>query len=376
MVKYRDLKKRIERDKARKASRKTKQYDNYDEVVSMQHLVSAWCKCQKGVSFKYSVQHYNAHAIENLNALYHQLKNQQLPKMKSCKQEVIRERGKERVITPISIEDRVPQRMISDYALVPMLQPKVIYDNGASMAGKGVSFSRKRLEFEKAKRWYGDDFYVLQFDFKSFFDSVPHALCERWLRKTFTDERIIDITMQIIRGYKPDGSNKGICLGSQVSQMLALVVANDIDHYFKDKRRIKLYCRYMDDGVMFVKTKAEAHQLLKELSEIVTQNGLVLNVNKTHIVHVRHGFTFLKTKYVIRNQQTIKRLTHASIVRMRRKLKAFKVNPKITDESVYNSIQSWANRARQTKSFRSQKHMFALYHELFNPPEKWRLKAA
>ena len=41
---------------------------------------------------------------------------------------------------------------------------------------------------------------------------------------------------------------KGLCLGSQISQILAVSIPNKLDHYIKDICGVKHYIRYMDDG--------------------------------------------------------------------------------------------------------------------------------
>lgn len=42
----------------------------------------------------------------------------------------------------------------------------------------------------------------------------------------------------------------GIGLGSQISQLVELAVLDDLDHYIKERLRIKHYLRYMDDFVL------------------------------------------------------------------------------------------------------------------------------
>lgn len=59
---------------------------------------------------------------------------------------MIFERGKERIITPIQFSDRITQRVICDYSMIPMIRPTLIYDNGASTEGKGTDFARRRAE--------------------------------------------------------------------------------------------------------------------------------------------------------------------------------------------------------------------------------------
>jgi len=52
--------------------------------------------------------------------------------------------------------------------------------------------------------------------------------------------------------------NKGLGLGSQVSQISAVFYPNSVDHFIKDKLGIKTYGRYMDDGYII-------HNNIKEL---------------------------------------------------------------------------------------------------------------
>ena len=62
MVPYRELKKRIDRDRARKAE-KRKQI-RLEDVFTPRHYVKCLKKCRKGVSFKLSVQKYTAKPLE------------------------------------------------------------------------------------------------------------------------------------------------------------------------------------------------------------------------------------------------------------------------------------------------------------------------
>lgn len=328
MIQYKQLQKRIERDKEKKRLRQLRLHEKYDDpqhVFTMRHFVTAVRKCNKNVSFKRSVQKYNTRAITNI---YRDLKSIEcgiVPPAASSRKITIRERGHERTITPITIENRIPQRVLCDNSLVPMLGRRLIYDNGASMKNKGVSFSRKRFNehLEKAKALWGNDFYAFVFDFKSFFDSIHHLVCLYELNRVYADPFLINATMQVIESYQlldaqitNDVMQQkmiklhqgcGICLGSQVSQIMALTVPNAIDHFLKDVLGVSFYERYMDDGIIFHHSKELLKQfsdLLNELSKILKLN---LNKKKTQIVHIRKGVTFLKIKYVVRNGKTIKK---------------------------------------------------------------------
>lgn len=253
MTKYRRAKARISRDRADKEQRRSEKYkynDNFCSVMSTQHFIEALIKCRKGVSWKGSVQIYTQNAIEEVSYAKECLEKGVLPKLTSIKRIVLYERGKRRVIVPITIKDRMIQRVLCDYALVPRLKDTLIYDNGASMKDKGVDFTRKQIlrHIKGAIKEYGTDFYALTFDFKSFFDSIPHQTCLNIMNKNFKDRYIKGLTMAIIKSYQKSTINcmknaserneqlklldnnkmHGICLGSQISQIMALAVPNKL----------------------------------------------------------------------------------------------------------------------------------------------------
>ena len=284
------------------------------------------------------------------------------------------------------------QRVLCDNALVPVLQNSLIYDNGASMKGKGVDFARKRLvgHLQQAVKEYGSEFYILTFDFKSFFDSIPHQTCLNILNKGFTDKHIKGLTMAIIKSYEKSVINRtcigedktrllnrlnsnqshGICLGSQISQIMALVVPNKLDHYVKDQRKFKHYIRYMDDGMVISDSKEALHQLYAEMKKIAKELGLTFNEKKTRVVKSTRGFVFMKVRYRITpTGKIVSVLTKAGIVRMRRKLKKFRRlvdNGDMTLDDVYNSMQSWLAHTKVAMSYHAKRNMLKLYNDLYD----------
>lgn len=161
----------------------------------------------------------------------------------------------------------------------------------------------------------------------------------------------------------------GICLGSQISQVMALSVPNKVDHLVKDKWSVSGYERYMDDGVLIHKSKEFLQEVLADIIEMAKSLGLKLNLKKTRIVKAAKGFTFLKVKYFVSNSgKIIRKLVRTGIVRMRRKLKKFKGlvdTGKMSLEDVYASMQSWLEHARIAKSYQTRKRMLKLYDKLF-----------
>lgn len=395
MTKYQRAKVRIRRDKKLKEERRSLKYkynDDFNSVISTQHFIEALKKCRKDVSWKGSVQKYTQNAIVEISNARNSLLNGNLPELSSVKRIALYERGKRREIVPITIRDRMIQRVLCDYALVPVLQSRLIYDNGASMKDKGVDFTRKRLNkhLKEAIKEYGANFYVMTFDFKSFFDSIPHKTCLNVLNVNFRDRYIKGLTMAIIKSYEKSVINrttagkekeellkrlkgnksKGICLGSQISQIMALVVPNKLDHYVKDFKGVKHYIRYMDDGLIMSDNKEFLHTLYVEMKKIVDELGLRFNEKKTKITKISRGFTFMKVRYrVIPTGKIIRTMAKSNIVRMRRKLKKFRGlvdKGCMSLDDVYNSMQSWVAHSEVAMSYHAKRNMLKLYNDLFD----------
>lgn len=340
---------------------------NFDTIFSYDNLYKSYKKCRCGVSWKGSTQKYISNAPINVYKTYRDLSED---RFKTCDfhEFDIKERGKTRHIKSVMINERVVQRCLCDYALVPALSRTFIYDNGASLSNKGYSFavSRCSAHLEKYYRQYGCDGYVLLFDFSKFFDNVSHQVISDAIKREFNDRKVIDLCDKFISSF----GDVGLGLGSQVSQILALSSANRLDHYIKEVLRIKYYVRYMDDGFILHNSKEYLKECMAQISRMCDLLGIKLNRNKTKIVKLSHGFTFLKVKFnLLDSGKIIKRMNHDSIVRERRKLKAFKSlveSGAMSYEDVYASWQSWSAYASNFNSYYSVCNMRKLYKQLFS----------
>ena len=358
-------KRRVER-RAAKKEKCCASFDDYEEVFSYKHLYDAYKKCRRNVSWKASVQKYITQAPLFVNQTHKQLMDGKF-RSKGFYEFDLNERGKIRHIRSVTINERVVQRCLCDYALVPMLSRTLIYDNSASLKGKGYHFAVRRVcqHLREHYRKYGTEGYVLLFDFKKFFDSVPHVLCKKILKQEFTDQRIINLTSHFIDMF----GDVGLGLGSQISQTFALASANRIDHYFKECCGIRGYTRYMDDGIAIHHSKKYLKMCLKRMKEICRELGLEINENKTQIVKITHGFTYLKARLTMTEKgRVIKRICKTSVTRARRKLKKLAVrfaDGLMTYEDIYTAFQSWKAYARNFSSFNTVRNMEKLYNELF-----------
>lgn len=365
---------RYQRRKMRRAERKAAncaRYDDYDWVFSYPHLYQSYKMCRRGVAWKASVQKYIAQAPLNVWQTYTTLQKGKYKSSGFYEFDVC-ERGKIRHIKSVTINERVVQRCLCDYALVPMLERTLIYDNGASMKNKGYTFSINRLcqHLREHYRKHGNDGYVLLFDFSKFFDRVSHRVIKGILRKEFSDERLLKITEHFIDAF----GDVGMGLGSQISQVLALASANRLDHYIKEMCRIRGYGRYMDDGYLIHPSKEYLHRCLEGIKAVCEDLEITLNVNKTQIVKLSHGFTYLKVRFfLLDNGRIVRKIYRRSVTKMRRKLKAMRRlldAGVVTFDDVYASWQSWKSYAKTFDAYHTIQSMQSLYNDLFI--KKWR----
>ena len=357
-------KRKAERDK--KKNEFVSQFDDFEWVFSYDHLYDSYKKSRRNVSWKTSVKSYITQAPLLINQTYNELHNGSF-QSDGFYEFNINERGKVRHIRSVTIKERVVQRCLCDYALIPVLSRSFIYDNSASLQGKGYHFAMNRLcnHLRDHYRENGNSGYILTFDFSKYFDNISHEVCKKIIRDNFTDKRIIALVNHFIDCF----GDVGLGLGSQISQIFALAVANRLDHYVKEVLRIHGYGRYMDDGYLIHKDKDYLKYCLSEIEEIYTDLGIVLNKKKTQIIKISRGFTWLKCQFFLTDSgKIIKKVARTSITRHRRKLKSlrkFLNEKKLTIEDINTSQQTWKSYAQNFNSYNTVKSIDRLYEELF-----------
>ena len=340
--------------------------DNFDIVFSYKNLYQSYRRCRRGCAWKASVQKYIANAPFNVYETYIKL---QLDKYRSpgFYEFDLFERGKARHIKSTTIGERVVQRCLCDNALIPVIARGFIHDNGASLKNKGYDFAVRRItqHLREHIRKYGNEGYILLFDFSKFFDNVSHQIVKSDIRKKFSDEKIVKLTESLIDAF----GDKGMGLGSQISQVLALSSANKLDHYIKEKLRIRGYGRYMDDGYLIHPSKEYLQKCLNEIYSVCDELDITLNKKKTQIVKLSHGFSWLKIRfYITDNGKVIKKIYKRSITIMRRKLKKLQckfLRGEIAHPDIVATWNSWRSYANRFDSWHTVNNMRELYHSLF-----------
>jgi hypothetical protein len=364
---------RYQRRKAERAAKrqsKLSQFDDFERVADFDNLYMSFLKSMSGVSWKESVQRYEANAMRNISETRRKLLAGESVQS-GFVEFLLHERGKIRNIKSVHISERVVQKCLCDQVLVPLLSNSLIYDNGASIKGKGVHFAIKRF-IAHLSRFYrnnghSNEGYALVIDFKKFFDNVDHRILFYLMGKKIKDRRVQALIKKFITVF---GEGKSLGLGSQVSQICAIFYPDMLDHYIKETLRIKYYGRYMDDLYLIHADKEYLKHCLEGIQRICDKLKITINTRKTRIVKLSQEVDFLKGKYTLLSSgKILRRPCKDSTTRMRRKLKKFKAlidAKKMRHSDLRTSYQSWrGNYKRRFNAYHRVRNMDKLYYDLF-----------
>lgn len=167
------------------------------------------------------------------------------------------QRKKRSIIVP-SFDEQVIHHMLIN-VLKPIFMHGMYEHSYGSIPGRGCHKGKKTIE-----RWIragGNNCkYCLKMDIRKYFESIPHDIYLKNLRKLIHDERIMVILTEIT-SVQP----KGIALGFYPSQWTANWYLQSLDHYIKENLGARYYIRYMDDMVIFGPNKRKLHELRRRI---------------------------------------------------------------------------------------------------------------
>lgn len=360
---------RYHRRKARREAKRKARVEgcNFGRVVDPNKLYKAAKESRKGVYWKASIQRYWMNILRNIFQVSKDLKAGKDIR-KGFIEFDIHERGKTRHIRSVHYSERVVQKSLCNNALIPHLLPSLIHDNGASVKDKGIHFAIKRLKTHLRRHFqkHGLNGYVLLVDFRKYFDNILHEPMWEIYHNSFgSDKRLVDLSMDFICAF----GEKGLGLGSETSQINAVRYSSANDHYAKEVLGCKYYGRYMDDSYFICESKEAAKSVLYEMLSRYEEMGIRVSPNKTAIVKLSRGFTFIKAHFMLTETgRVVVRPGSQSVTRQRRKLKKFKKfldAGKMTMHEIRNSYMSWRGYIGQINSYRTICNMDKLYKNLF-----------
>lgn len=264
-----------------------------------------------------------------------------------------------RIIMSQNIIDKLINHVVTQYFLINIFESSLIEENVATRKNKGTKYGifilKKYLNEVKDK-----NFYVLKFDISKYFFNLDHKIIKELLVYKIKDKEALKILYDIVDSTdssyvnerinslkekeikKINDSNcknkellikeikelpnyevgKGLPIGNMSSQFLAILYLNELDHFIKNKLKIKYYTRYMDDGVIIHQSKEYLQYCLEEINKILERYKLKLN-KKTKIYSCKEGFEFLGFRYIIKNNKVIMKVKNSTKKRFKRKIKVY-----------------------------------------------------
>ena len=204
-------------------------------------------------------------------------------------------------------------------ALLQVLTP--IFDPTFSAFSYGFRPGRNAHQaVQQAKKQIAEGYeWVVDIDLEKFFDRVNHDILMGRLAKRIEDKRIL----RLIRRYLQAGMMvhgvvqerwEGTPQGGPLSPLLSNLLLDELDKELE--RRGHRFCRYADDGNVYVKTKRAGERVFESIERFLWKRlRLRVNRDKSAVAHYPErsflGFSFtrgreLKIRFSAKSLQQMK----------------------------------------------------------------------
>lgn len=354
-----------------------------EQVADTNNLLDGAERVKKASGWKEMTQHFYVNKLRNAVNTHNEILNETYKQEKGYSF-ILNEQGRKRKIKALRCTAMMVQHSLCNSVIIPNVRKHLIHDSGASLKGKGISFTRKRFEqhLHEYYRKYGNDGYILLIDFRKFFDNIQHEKLLEMYYKLFKEDKFIEFIEKLLKAYEIDtdgnindiynaledngGKNhlrKSIGIGAPLSQITGLYFPSSIDSYCKTVARIRYYGAYVDDRYIIHRDKNYLKNLLKVIGEIAKNLGIHIHKNKTQIIKLSHGFTFLKVRYLLTNTgKLIKKIPKDVIVRHKRKMN--KLILILNKYDFKNWYKSWRGDKENYDAYNTLKSVDYLYWRL------------
>lgn len=369
------------------------------EIFDGNVLYESYKRAKQGSDWKPQTQKFEMNYLMELAKIQRDLENMTYEFLPTTKF-VLHERGKVRPITGEQIHDRIVKHAVCDEVLNPALERFLIYDNGASIKGKGIDFTRKRL-LKHLRRYYfkhkSNEGYILLIDFSKYYDNIRHDVLIKLFEKYVDDEHTLWLLRKAIDQSKVDVSymtdeeyetcmdrlfnslnynfinksfltgekfmRKHLNIGDQVAQSAGVSYRIPIDNYVKIVKGVEFYAGYMDDSYAIHESKEFLQELLEDIIEIAKEIGITVNTRKTRICKLSEHWRFLQVQYSLTDTgRVIQKINPKRLTAMRRKMK--KLAPKMTEKDFTDWHTSWFRNHYKIMSRLQRSNMDTLFNKL------------
>jgi RNA-directed DNA polymerase len=212
--------------------------------------------------------------------------------------EISKGAGKSRPLGIPVVKDRIVQTAIK-LVIEPIFEREFLEMSYGFRPQLGCKEALREVE-----RWLKEGYtFVVDADITSYFDSIEWGRLIERISERISDGRLLELIeaflhQDIVKAMERWTPTGGTPQGAVISPLLANIYLHPLDCGVKQKGYRMV--RYADDFVVLCQTAEQAQAAFEEVRSWVEQNGLSLNVDKTHIGDCRQpgqGFEFLGYRF-------------------------------------------------------------------------------
>jgi RNA-directed DNA polymerase len=270
-----------------------------DKVWNRDNLAQGWLSTtlnQGGAGIDgQTIQQFNREWPEGLDKLQQELRDGSYdPKaVRRCWIAKLGSKEKRPLGIP-AVRDRIVQGAVRN-VMEPILERIFAEHSYGFRPGRGCKDALRRVDglLTQGKTW------IVDVDFKGYFDSIPHDKLMARVRELISDGKLLGLleaylkagVLDALKGWEP--TEQGTPQGAVISPLLANLYLNPLDHWMA-KQGYDM-TRYADDFVVQCRSEAEANAALERIRQWAQENGLTVHPTKTRIVDATQpgGFDFL-----------------------------------------------------------------------------------
>lgn len=255
----------------------------YDQAFSRENLFAAYKAAAQHKHGKRACYNFEKRLAFNLDRIYTAL-NDGIYRPQPYYTFMVYE-PKPRVIYAPAFSDLVVQHAI--YRVIyPIFNPTLIEQSFACRVGKGT---HKAADYaQKALQASRQGAYTIKLDIRKFFYRIDRTVLRIQIERKIKDRRFVDLMMM----FADHGEPIGIPIGNLLSQLYALIYLDPLDRFVKRELKVKQYCRYVDDFILFNLTREQCIEY-KNRIETFIRDELRLELSKFTIAPVTRGVNFV-----------------------------------------------------------------------------------
>jgi len=327
--------------------------DLYDSAFTRDALLTAYHAAARHKHGKRACFNFERRLAFNLESLYCELRDGIYQPMPYYTFEVFE--PKRRTIYAPAFRDLVVQHAI--YAVANPIFDRTFIDHSYACR-KGMGTHKAADYAQAALRAVPHDSYTLKTDVRKFFYRIDRGILRTLIERKIKDNRFVGLMM----AFADHGESVGIPIGNLLSQLYALIYLNPMDQFVKRELRVKYYCRYVDDAVLFGLSKAECIDAKNKIETLLK----TLNLELSHytIAPVKKGVNFVG----YRTWASRRFIRKHSLYKFRKSLKKGDVKSAVSilgharNTSSLNSMLSYIKKEKKHENSQLQKTYHTLSH--------------